>query len=178
MNHTRLSREQIKNLRKQYLKAKRPMPATLEAAWKASERRRLDELSAEYAAIRKKKQAAAPKSSTVRKEILFRKPVPYAPKVALPIDPWDARIREFYASAEWRYLRYDTIKHYGARCQCCNRTPEEHGIVIHVDHIVPLRKDWSRRLDRTNTQPLCEECNQGKGSRHSDDWRRQDISFP
>lgn len=177
MYSTDLSRDQIKKLRRAYLRSRNPVPPQLKAAWDAVERRRLDVLSRRYAKKREAKASvlASPPETirTFRNGILLRKPVPRAPKVALPMAPADPQIAAFYASHEWRYLRYDTIRHYGAKCQCCNRTPEEHGIVLHVDHIVPLRKDWSRRLDRTNTQVLCEECNQGKGSRHSDDWRRK-----
>ncbi|MGX4764243.1 HNH endonuclease [Holzapfeliella sp. JNUCC 72] len=27
-----------------------------------------------------------------------------------------------------------------------------------VDHIIPLKVDWNRRLDPTNWQPLCHTC--------------------
>ncbi|MGJ0995757.1 HNH endonuclease [Enterococcus casseliflavus] len=27
-----------------------------------------------------------------------------------------------------------------------------------ADHIIPVRVDWSKRLDKDNIQPLCESC--------------------
>ena len=31
-----------------------------------------------------------------------------------------------------------------------------------VDHIVPIREDWSKRLDSTNLQSLCYRCHREK----------------
>jgi 5-methylcytosine-specific restriction endonuclease McrA len=42
---------------------------------------------------------------------------------------------------------------------------------MHVDHIEPLSKNWDRRLDPTNVQIMCDDCNLGKGNRDSIDWR-------
>jgi 5-methylcytosine-specific restriction endonuclease McrA len=72
---------------------------------------------------------------------------------------------------EWRQVRYDFLKEKGRRCQCCGRTPEQDGVRIVVDHILPLRRFWSSRLDPGNLQLLCDDCNQGKGSRDTTDWR-------
>lgn len=80
------------------------------------------------------------------------------------------KIAAFYASREWKLARYDTLRRDGPRCTCCGRTPQD-GAVVNVDHIVSLRVDWSRRLDPKNLQVLCDDCNEGKGARHSDDWR-------
>jgi hypothetical protein len=82
-----------------------------------------------------------------------------------------AEKRGFYNSMEWKVLRAKALEQQGAKCQECGRTPQGHGIVLHVDHIVPLSKDWNRRLDITNLQILCEDCNIGKGNRYQTDWR-------
>lgn len=78
--------------------------------------------------------------------------------------------KKFYASPEWRSLRYEVLKEQGARCCLCGRTAKD-GVVLHVDHIIPLSKDWSRRLDKDNLQVLCEDCNLGKSNKDCIDWR-------
>lgn len=81
------------------------------------------------------------------------------------------KTREFYSSSEWKRLRYIILKEQGGRCQCCGRSAKD-GVVLHVDHIVPLSKDWSKRLDKNNLQILCEDCNLGKSNTDSIDWRK------
>jgi hypothetical protein len=79
----------------------------------------------------------------------------------------DDKVEKFYASFEWRRLRYLVLKNYGAMCMLCNKTDT----MLHVDHIKPLRKYWELRLVYKNLQVLCEECNHGKGSWDETDWR-------
>lgn len=86
----------------------------------------------------------------------------------LPVSEGASRCTEFYASFEWRRLRYQTIVRYGGRCMACNRT----GMPINVDHIKPIRLFWELRLDPENVQVLCADCNHGKGSWDQTDWRR------
>jgi hypothetical protein len=83
-------------------------------------------------------------------------------------------IDQFYASWEWKRLRYDFIKGKQRRCQCCGRTPAD-GIAIHVDHVKPIRHHWSLRFSVNNLQILCEDCNMGKGSRDETDWRGEPV---
>jgi 5-methylcytosine-specific restriction endonuclease McrA len=83
---------------------------------------------------------------------------------------------EFYASWEWRTLRMQVIKEFGARCKCCGATPGDVDISgkpvrIVVDHIKPISKHWELRLSKDNLVPLCDECNQGKGAWDETDWR-------
>lgn len=80
------------------------------------------------------------------------------------------RVNKFYKSKEWRYLRYKVLAEQRGRCQLCGRSRKD-GAILHCDHIVALSKDWSRRLDKSNIQVLCEECNLGKSNRDSIDWR-------
>lgn len=77
---------------------------------------------------------------------------------------------EFYKSPEWKRLRYDRLEKSKGKCECCGFGKKD-GAKLNVDHIVPLRKDWSRRLDIKNTQVLCGSCNAGKGNRYTTDWR-------
>lgn len=78
-------------------------------------------------------------------------------------------IRAFYASWEWKRLSFDVKQERGRTCECCGAKAPK--ITIHTDHIKPIRKYWHLRLDRTNLQVLCEDCNMGKGSRDETDFR-------
>ena len=78
--------------------------------------------------------------------------------------------QKFYISQEWRSLRYEVLKENGGRCCLCGRSAKD-GVVLHVDHIIPLSKDWSKRLDKDNLQVLCEDCNLGKSNKDNLDWR-------
>jgi hypothetical protein len=81
------------------------------------------------------------------------------------------KTKELYSSPEWRKLRVKIIEDQNGECQMCGRSHRKHGITIHVDHIIPLSVDWSKRLDESNLQLLCEDCNLGKGNRYATDWR-------
>lgn len=80
------------------------------------------------------------------------------------------RAKELYSSDEWRKLRYEVLREQGGRCQLCGRG-REHCVILHVDHIIPLSVDWSKRLDKNNLQVLCEDCNLGKSNTDTIDWR-------
>lgn len=80
--------------------------------------------------------------------------------------------RNFYASAAWRRLRYAVLrdnkqKHGETTCEACGSSKGP----WHVDHIVPVSKDWNKRLDRTNLQVMCADCNMGKSNTDAIDWR-------
>lgn len=84
---------------------------------------------------------------------------------------WKYDPEKFYASEKWRQLRYEVLAKRGARCECCGRTPREHRIVVHVDHVKPRYKHPELELMASNLQVLCEDCNLGKGARDETDWR-------
>lgn len=46
---------------------------------------------------------------------------------------------------------------------------------IVVDHIKPLSKFWHLRLERSNLQVLCDECNMGKGAWDETDHRPVEL---
>ena len=59
---------------------------------------------------------------------------------------------------KWQQLQRDYLRMYPICCRCgCNAEM--------VDHIVPVRKDWSRRLDPGNLQALCCKCHKMKTDR-------------
>jgi hypothetical protein len=76
----------------------------------------------------------------------------------------------FYACRAWRELRYKILKEQGARCACCGRG-REHNVALHVDHIKPMYTHPELKLDPSNLQVLCEDCNLGKSCHDSTDWR-------
>lgn len=82
------------------------------------------------------------------------------------------KVKDFYKSKEWRELRVLIIEQQKGRCQMCGRSYKEHDIVIHVDHIIPISIDWSKRLDINNLQLLCEDCNIGKSNHYTTDRRK------
>lgn len=95
-------------------------------------------------------------------------------------EPHRARAQRFYASAAWRALRYRALaanakRHGGvAECDLCHARAAP-GRPLDADHIQPLSRDWSRRLDPTNVQILCRDCNFGKGNRDDFDFRSTRI---
>ena len=64
---------------------------------------------------------------------------------------------DFYNTKEWKMLRMQKYIDADGFCERCMKS----GIVRRgkeVHHIVPLDKDWSRRLDYNNLILLCPEC--------------------
>jgi 5-methylcytosine-specific restriction endonuclease McrA len=81
-------------------------------------------------------------------------------------------IKPFYTSRAWRSARYLFLKtQTDRRCRCCGATAAQTRLV--VDHVLSVREHWDRRLDPTNFQILCNDCNLGKGSRDATDFRSE-----
>lgn len=76
--------------------------------------------------------------------------------------------KKFYASYEWRKLRYQVLKRDNQTCQLCGAGREA---VLQADHIKPLRYYWHLRLDPANVQTMCHPCNHGKANWDETDWR-------
>ena len=72
----------------------------------------------------------------------------------------------FYNSWEWKKIRYEVLKTYGATCMLCNSTEN-----IVVDHIKPISKFPHLRLTFSNLQVLCRDCNMGKSCDDLTDFR-------
>lgn len=79
----------------------------------------------------------------------------------------------FYFTWEWKKLRMQAFERDGRRCVCCGATPAD-GIRLVVDHIKPLGEFWSLRLELSNTQVLCNDCNMGKGNWLHKDFRTEE----
>lgn len=82
----------------------------------------------------------------------------------------------FYKSWDWRTARFRVLQKYGYTCMCCGAkkgdfTAQGLAVRIVVDHIKPLSKNWHLRLDQSNCQILCDECNMGKGAHDETDFR-------
>lgn len=77
--------------------------------------------------------------------------------------------KSFYASWEWKTVRLQALDRDGRRCLSCGSTPDK-GARLVVDHVKPLGKFWHLRLELSNLQVLCDDCNRGKG-----DWSHADY---
>ena len=60
-------------------------------------------------------------------------------------------------------LRFRILARDGFRCRYCGRLGGTPGVVLHVDHIVPVAAGGTMSED--NLRTACEECNLGKGTR-------------
>ena len=58
-------------------------------------------------------------------------------------------------------LRFEVFKRDCFKCQYCGSTPP--GIILEVDHIVPVSKDGTNEIDNLITS--CFDCNRGKSNR-------------
>lgn len=77
----------------------------------------------------------------------------------------------FYATREWRELRYRVLKESNGKCALCARGARD-DMPLHVDHIMPRSKYPKLALEITNLQVLCEDCNLGKSNKDNTDWRK------
>jgi len=86
----------------------------------------------------------------------------------------DKALRDaFYNSRAWRAARYQALKAAKGRCQACGASAAD-GVKLCVDHIKPVRHFWHLRLEPTNLQVLCNDCNLAKASKDMTDWRRSE----
>ncbi len=86
----------------------------------------------------------------------------------------------FYRSHKWRRLRVDALEanrqSYGMlACECCGMVDVGS---FHVDHIYPRSTHPELALDPTNLQVLCDDCNIGKGTAFTTNWRGGDDPVP
>lgn len=64
------------------------------------------------------------------------------------------RFGSFYNSPEWKELRARKFYDANGMCEMCKKDGKvEFGKEVH--HIVPIEKDWSKRLDYDNLILLC-----------------------
>ena len=62
----------------------------------------------------------------------------------------------FYKSKEWLKARNTVLLENDFLCCKCGRQ------AALVDHIIPTKVDWTKRLDKENLQPLCIQCHNQK----------------
>lgn len=70
---------------------------------------------------------------------------------------YDEYYDEFYHSAEWQEVRQAVLERDHYLCQVC----KQRGIVKQattVHHLIPLRVDYSKRLDVENLETICQSC--------------------
>lgn len=92
-------------------------------------------------------------------------PLPDIPDNAQVPPPQRAAIPECERREIRLGLRYAVLKRDRFRCVVCGRSPATHvGILLHIDHIVPVAKGGMTVFD--NLRSLCQDCNLGKGSKH------------
>jgi 5-methylcytosine-specific restriction protein A len=73
----------------------------------------------------------------------------------------DPEVMAFYHSRAWRETaKLVMIRDHGL-CQECLRHERITKAEL-VDHIIELRKDWSRRLDPSNLEAKCKSCHSTK----------------
>jgi len=61
-------------------------------------------------------------------------------------------------------LRLKVLKRDDFKCVLCGRSPAINpGVVLHIDHILPVAKGEATTLE--NLQTLCRECNLGKSDK-------------
>jgi hypothetical protein len=74
-------------------------------------------------------------------------------------------------------IRHRLLRAAHSTCAICGRSPANtRGLVVHVDHIVPVSKGGSS--DESNLQVLCAECNIGKGPQGRARVSPSDIPSP
>lgn len=70
----------------------------------------------------------------------------------------DAKIKKFYSGREWQLVRERALMRDNGLCQNCLRIGQKITIATMVHHIVPVKKDWSKRLQMDNLVSLCDKC--------------------
>lgn len=113
-------------------------------------------------------------SNTPIQESSTPKPIGYVSRCRQD-EPINLDPEVFYKSWRWKELRLIVLDKCGRRCCSCGATPRpDNQVVLHVDHIKPLRIHPKLALDISNLQVLCEDCNQGKSWYHSNDYRSEE----
>lgn len=73
----------------------------------------------------------------------------------------DERSTSFYKSKAWRELRDVAFRRDNGLCVQC-RNDKMIKVADVVDHIIPIKNDWNKRLDIGNLQSLCHSCHNKK----------------
>lgn len=73
----------------------------------------------------------------------------------------DQKARDFYHGKEWQRIRKVALIRDNYLCRHCLRNNRITPADV-VDHVVPIRFDWSLRLSLSNLQSLCNACHNKK----------------
>lgn len=73
----------------------------------------------------------------------------------------DKQAASFYNSVAWRRVRQAAIMRDHGLCQECIKYKRV-TTATEVDHIIPIKVDWSLRLTLSNLQSLCHSCHMQK----------------
>lgn len=92
-----------------------------------------------------------------------------APQVKQRTNKTKKPTKSFYASWEWKKLRYKVIMKYDRQCMCCGASPPN--VTLVVDHIKPRSKFPKLEMKEDNLQVLCNSCNMGKSNKDETDFR-------
>ena len=77
------------------------------------------------------------------------------------------KYKSFYKSKEWIELRNYKFAESDGYCEKCYKEGKKiQGIEVH--HIIPIEKDWSKRLDYYNLILLCRDCHNEQHDRVSE----------
>ncbi|QEU48014.1 HNH endonuclease [Schleiferilactobacillus harbinensis] len=86
------------------------------------------------------------------------------------------KLQKFYKSKAWEHLSYDYRLKY-PMCEWCQKK----GLFVSadvVDHIIPIRVDWTKRLDESNLQSLCNSCHWQKSQEDKKRYHLPKLGTP
>ena len=104
----------------------------------------------------------------------LREKTPIQPTYVKLTDKTWQEAKRFYRSAEWKKCRNDFLEGKELRCVYCYvNLSGDNKKLLNVDHKLPLRYYWDKRLDESNLQITCQQCNLKKGQNSSPDISEQ-----
>ena len=71
----------------------------------------------------------------------------------------DREVKAFYNSKVWKETSRLVLLENEYICEYCGAE------ATMTDHVIPLKRDWNRRLDRKNLKASCKRCNDAKAIR-------------
>lgn len=72
---------------------------------------------------------------------------------------YDREVKAFYNSKVWKETSRIVLLENDYICEYCG------GEATMTDHVIPIKKDWNRRLDRSNLKASCKRCNDARAIR-------------
>lgn len=69
---------------------------------------------------------------------------------------YDKDVKRFYNSSIWKRTSKQVLLESDYVCAMCGDE------ATMTDHIISVKQDWSKRLDRNNLQASCKKCNDKK----------------